>query len=233
MDRQPASRKYAAADVGRCEDRRMTARKPVTDRQRETRTYDDVTRANALAVLAACNGNIALASRETGIPARTLASWREKPMSGSLRTAVAVREQLLGQSLERLLWRLLRSAKGKIKDAKLPAVLNGIGVLFDRWRLIRTQPTSDTGDVSGGLDLSRLSSDQLRQLMELVELAGGDRAALGLDSPIVVGHIANGPNDLDASATESVNSGSRGHVGQSQEAKTIFQGDSEGRAVST
>jgi hypothetical protein len=132
-------------------------------------------RIDALAVLASCGGNVEEASRQTGVPPRTLAFWRDRPASGQDRAALAVREELLSQSLERLMWKLVRGAKGKIEGAKLPAVLNGFAVMFDRWKTLRDRAGSGTANAgaTGGLNLDALSSEELRTLLALIGKAGG------------------------------------------------------------
>lgn len=157
-------------------------RRPKTQQAREVRTYTDVERAHALAVLAGCNGNLSECHRLTGIPVRTIASWREKPMAGSLRVQVAEREALMAQMVERLLWKLGRAAKGALADAKLPGIINGMGTLFTMLRLLRANPTTDPADgtVAAGFDLTKLSADELRTLLDLVARAGGDVERMGI-----------------------------------------------------
>lgn len=156
---------------------------------RKPRTYTDLERANALAVLAACGGNVTRAARECGIPEKTLAYWRDRPTSGQLRATVAIREQLMGQSIERMLWRLIRSMKGKVREAKLPGVVNAFGLMFDRLRLLRSNPTTQPEDLApDGLDLSRLTADELRTLQAIVSKAS---PISGADSVPVEGAIVD------------------------------------------
>jgi hypothetical protein len=154
----------------------------VPEQLTQGRKWSEDERVNALTVLASCGGNIERASRECGVPASTLRFWRDRPMSGRTRAGIVVRSELLAQSIERLLWRLLRSAKGKISGAKLPAVLNGFSHLFDRLRLLRADVTAG-GNVdslpSATVDLSRLSADELRILQGLMEKASAETIAHG------------------------------------------------------
>ncbi len=145
------------------------------------RKWTDQDRLSALAVLASCGGNLEQASRETGVPPRTLAFWRDRPASGQTRAALPIRQELMAQAFERLIWRLLRQSKGKMKEAKLPAVLNGVAVLFDRLKTLRdgSQSGAVNAAATGGLDLSKLSSDELRDLHRLIGKAGGPAGARG------------------------------------------------------
>lgn len=182
-----------------------TPRKAPNRLKRKVREYTDLERAHALAALASAGGNLAEASRLTAIPERTIAAWRERPMTGQQRATVAVREQLMGQMFERIIWRLAREVKGKLSDAKLPALLNGIGTLFDRLRLLRANPTTPEADlVPGGLDLSRLTADELRQLLDLVSRAGGDPSQLGATEGAIVRVVAEGVADVPADVSGSV-----------------------------
>lgn len=173
-----------------------TPRKRREDTLRQVRVYTDVEKAHALSVLASCNGNLAQASRETGVPVRTLASWREKPMAGSVRAAVPIRDALMAQTMERIIWRLFRTVRGKLSEAKLPGVVNAIATLFDRLRILRAQPTLAEGPAAPPLDYSKLTADEIRTLLALVDKAGGDAGQLAdataRDTQIVV---ATSPGD--------------------------------------
>src|SRR5215831_14603363 len=46
--------------------------------KRQVSVYSDEQRAQALAVLAACNGNVSAAARKTGLPRRTVSYWSNK-----------------------------------------------------------------------------------------------------------------------------------------------------------
>lgn len=145
------------------------------------RLYSDDTRASALAILASCGGNVGEAARLTGIPSRTLANWRDRPTSGAVRASQPIREELLGQAMERLIWKLLRSAKGKVGNAKLPAVLNGLAHMFDRWRLLKQSSITTTCDSVPSLNLGNLSTEELRAMMALIQKAGGSTEGLADD----------------------------------------------------
>jgi hypothetical protein len=136
-----------------------------------------------------------------GVPSRTLEYWRDRPASGATRATLAVREELLSQSLERTVWRLGRAIKGKIGDAKLGQAASALALLFDRWRLLRDRASGSQGmaGANGGLDLSALSVDELRAFRALVAKASGtpeiapgedDRAALPADWEVVPTDVA-------------------------------------------
>lgn len=150
------------------------------------RHYDDDTKASALAVLASCGGNCQEASRLTGIPPRTLAYWGDHPTSGAVRAAQPIREQLLANMIEKLMFRLLRSSRGKISGAKLPAVLNGFVHLFDRLQLLKRSTQVGESESVPGINLGNLTSDELRLMRDLIEKAGGSTAGLDDDGEIEV-----------------------------------------------
>lgn len=160
----------------------------------ERRKWSDADKVNALAVLASCGGNIEAAARQTKIPASTLRIWRDRPASGTVRATLAVREELLAQSLERLLWRLGRSARHKIADAKLAAVMSSFALVFDRWKTLRDRTASGAANAgaSAGLDLGKLSSEELRALMSLVGKAGGSLGPASMDSGMGRGAVLPG-----------------------------------------
>ncbi len=159
----------------------------ITNRPRlPKKVYDDDTKASALAILASVGGNVSEASRLTDIPARTLAHWRDRPVSGAVRAAQPVKDALLAQSMERILWRLTRAVRGKIGKAKLPAVINGFSHLFDRWRLLQQSTAASTNEALPTINLGNLTSEELRTMNDLIRKAGGSTEGLDEDNSVEV-----------------------------------------------
>lgn len=169
------------------------------------RKWSDEDKVRALTTLASCGGNVEETSRLTGIPAATIRFWRDRPATGKERATLAVREELLSQSLEKTLWRLGRSIREKIPGAKLAAVSTTFAALFDRWRTLRDRSSTGVANAgaSAGLDLSLLSSDELRQLEALITKAGGPvgldigneggRDALAVGGPLALEDVDGSP----------------------------------------
>lgn len=137
------------------------------------RQYTDQEKADALAAVAANGGNVAGTAREIGIPMRTLKNWHDQPNIGGVRAILPIREQLMAQFLESLMNKILKETRGQISGARLPALTGAFTAIFDRWRVLKVSPTINPEDSASGLDLSKLSMDELKSLQSLLEKAGG------------------------------------------------------------
>lgn len=113
-----------------------------------------------------------------------------------MRAGVAVRNVLMAQALESLLWRALKGARGKIRGAKLSSVNQLIGLAFDRLRLLREQNSGQGQELAPAqVDLSRLSAEELRQLAAIMAKAGGEMGGPGAAGGV---GVPEGPPQQDA-----------------------------------
>lgn len=117
------------------------------------RHYSDEARAAALAVLDANGGNLKRSAREAGVPASTLALWRDAPeRAASPEVRTQTREtmadvygriakrgtELLGGALD------LLSPNEVAGDPKLLTAINTVtGTAADKERVLRDQPTEN------------------------------------------------------------------------------------------
>lgn len=111
-----------------------------------TKRYSVEERAQALAVLQANGGNLKRTERDTGIPRKTLAGWRD----GNNKDHAAVVEQLpakcedLASKLDEIAHKIVFVIPEKIEEAKLKDLTYSLGVIIDKRNLLRGQATSIT-----------------------------------------------------------------------------------------
>ena len=144
------------------------------------RHYTDSERATALATLAANGGNLARTAAETGVPAATLAQWRnaqataaqtpKKADPATLAALVEVVKLELDAKLERNA-HFFAEAMGlpeKIAEATLAQLATALGVTIEKMRLLREQATSinaNRPDLSGLSDADLDTIDRLATAM--------------------------------------------------------------------
>jgi len=114
------------------------------------RDYGTEEKAASIAVLAACNGNSWVASKETGVPRKTLEHWWKQDKGISEDTAkMAVDKTIeLGDWFENHARKCLHLADARVEDPEVPytATITGAAIAVDKMRLLREQSTSITED---------------------------------------------------------------------------------------
>lgn len=113
------------------------------------RRYSDDDRANALAALAANGGNVRRTSRQLGIPAVTLRSWRDGERAAIPSESVDSKKKALSEQLEGIARQLLdRLTVEKIDDCSLRELMTAVGIAVDKMLLLRGQATVITDNTN-------------------------------------------------------------------------------------
>ena len=140
-------------------------------RKRKQRRYSDQERAEALAALAANNGNLSHTARQLGIPRATLEAWAKQKRHAEAAENVAPEKEALADRLEILAGKLLDGVtEEKIAVSGPKELLTSLGIAVDKMQLLRGQPTS-INDTTHRADLSRLSDEELDTLERLAARA--------------------------------------------------------------
>lgn len=127
--------------------------------------YTDAERTEALITLALNKYNWEQASKETGIPVRTLRRWDK---SDAKKTVPELLERTISRLLMKVPWQIPPKDYGII-----------LGILLDKYLLMTGAPTSRSETVLRKLDgLSDDEWDDIQQEMERI-LAGGNRGGDG------------------------------------------------------
>jgi hypothetical protein len=120
----------------------------ITTGTREQRRYTDAEQAQALAILTENNGNCAVTSRVTGIPERTIRSWKTgqiRPVEGTDRQELAVKER--AERAERwgnVLDQALDVVEEKLPEASARDAAVIAGIASEKHLLLRGEATSIT-----------------------------------------------------------------------------------------
>jgi transposase-like protein len=127
------------------------------------RRYSDEDRANALAALAANDGNITRTAEQLGIPRKTLESWSTGDRHPETGESVPAKKIELSDEFERIVCLLLGGiTPAKISAASAQQLMTSAAIGVDKMRLLREQATSIAGkEVS--------DDDRERELRELAE----------------------------------------------------------------
>lgn len=102
--------------------------------------YTPEKKAEAMAVLAANNGNVRKTAEATGISRRTLAQWA-KDVELAAAPSVEQAKRDLAEHLEALVWKLADAIPDKIAKASLQHTATTLGIIFDKLRLVRGEAT--------------------------------------------------------------------------------------------
>lgn len=131
-------------------------------RRAKKRTYTDEYRAEALAALAANDGNVKRTARQLGVPYTTLKQWAKGIVHPEARANAQPKKELLADRLEELAHLLLDdlARPEKIMGASLPHVATALGIAVDKMQLLRGLPT-----VTVQNEYSSLSDDELKRLL--------------------------------------------------------------------
>jgi hypothetical protein len=150
---------------------------------RKTRSYTPEEVAAALAVLAACDGNVSRAAAETGVPRITLLGWAKRQQEArpvaaggegveqystakkrgpapAVPVSAAAIEQARGtlaDKLEALAHQLADALPAKIAAAPLSQCAVSLGIAIEKMRLLREQSTGNQG-------VLRVEFEELRKL---------------------------------------------------------------------
>lgn len=121
------------------------------------RTYSDKQIAEACAIFKSCNGNVLEASREAGVPRKTLERWvkgtSNRVVGEEVAEEMATLRHMAGVSiadrLEDLIGKILDVAPGKLGEAPFGQSMTGLSIAVDKMRLLRDQPTQISASADG------------------------------------------------------------------------------------
>lgn len=115
------------------------------------RSYSEAEKAGALAVLTGLGGNLKAASKRLGIPAATLANWRNgEHVNEDVTEKCAAKKESLADECERLAALILGTIDEEtVYGAPLNYRTTAFGTLIDKMRLLREQPSPDAVVLAG------------------------------------------------------------------------------------
>lgn len=145
------------------------------------RQWSDRDRAEALAALDANGGNVSRTAQALGVPRKTLAEWRDGRTNPEVAELRQEKKAGLADRLETIAHKLADSLPDKINQAELKDAATSLGIIVDKMRLLREQPTAISRD-----DDSLTDSERADRIAALVESARARRD--GRPSP---GAVAN------------------------------------------
>lgn len=158
-------------------------------RPRARRRYTDAFRASALAALDANGGNVERTARDLDLPRKTVEGWAQgrTDVPADLRHE---KRQELAEAVEDCIRRLCGGIAVREGDP-VDKVAVAVGILTDKLLLLRDRPTpTDPKDPnSPAFDVSRLTREELWQLVELHDKARGVpplKMASDLEYPVCV-----------------------------------------------
>jgi hypothetical protein len=104
-------------------------------------------KAAGLAALEACDGNLLLASKQTGIPRITLMDWKQQQERGDTRLQAVeilqpVARGMLADLFEAEAHAALQEASEKRAAANYQQLITGSAICVDKMRLLRDQATA-------------------------------------------------------------------------------------------
>lgn len=125
---------------------------------KDRRTYSDKQIAEACAIFKSCNGNMLEASREAGVPRKTLESWvkgkakrvTDAPVAEEMAQLRHIAGVSIADRLEDLIGKILDVAPGKLGEAPFGQSMTGLSIAVDKMRLLREQPTSIQANAADG-----------------------------------------------------------------------------------
>ncbi len=110
-------------------------------KRRNPKRYSDNDRALALAALAANAGNITRTAKDLGIPAGTIRGWAKGLCHPDVADLRDQKKPALADALEAVVRGMVAALPAKIEAAPFQQVATSIGILIDKMRLLRNEPT--------------------------------------------------------------------------------------------
>lgn len=142
--------------------------KPKRPRPKKYARYSDNLRAEALAALKANRGNVEKTARQMNVRPTTLRNWMTQKSHPEATENGEEKRGPLADRLESLAWKLVEGIDNpaKIKKAPINQLSVSAGILIDKFRLLRGEPT----DISEFKD-----DDRLREFEERYAEANAPR----------------------------------------------------------
>jgi len=126
---------------------------------RNYRTYTDLERANTLTTLDLCEGNLSETSRKTGIPIKTIQSWRDGNINGDVAKFRNEQRKELADICEDSAYEFIAQARATVEHSKGTQAATGAAIFIDKMRLLRDQSTQNIATQNNDLSatIQRLS----------------------------------------------------------------------------
>jgi len=110
------------------------------------RDYSSKDKAVALAALDANEGNLRRTARTLNVPKSTLADWRDNKINPEVSALRSLEKNNLADAIESVVWEIVGAMPDKIEKAGLKDSAVAVGTGIDKFRLLREQPTSISGE---------------------------------------------------------------------------------------
>lgn len=123
---------------------------------RPKRRYSDEDRAATLAALDMQGGNLSSTSRETGVPLKTIAEWRDGRAPDCVADLRKEKTIALADKLESIAHQCVDLMPDRMPDASLRDLAGAMHLAVDKMRLLRGDPTAIT-------ETRQLSDVELRE----------------------------------------------------------------------
>lgn|SRR5262249_45512588 len=132
--------------------------------KRRLRRYTDRDKAAALAHLQSGRGIVNQAARELGIPNETLRGWAAgRHLQPKVAEEFGVVRDTLSAKLEDAAYEMVDAIYEKIDEASLRDLGATLGVVIDRMRLLREEPTQITESLNRRAMLERLIERTMKE----------------------------------------------------------------------
>jgi hypothetical protein len=151
--------------------------------------YTELQRTEALAALAANGGNVSKTARETGIPRKTIETWRD----GVTSEEYEEKKVDLADRLETLCFTFAEAIAAKLRGRKcdIKEMSVAFGITVDKLLLLRGSPTAitrtDSSSATANFDISNLDPKEVLNLYKLQMKACGltEPQASDLQDPVI------------------------------------------------
>lgn len=163
------------------------------------RVYTDEERHIALAAVDLNGGNVYRTAIALGIPARTLADWvkgdsrRQTENAAYFANGRKEKRGDLAAKIESVIHSAVESLPGKLEKATFSQTSVGIGILYDKLRMIHNADI----DPDPGRELCRLLGINEKQLPDRLELKPGDEIPANFLQPVFDTELVNNPAQIE------------------------------------
>lgn len=159
----------------------VRASKSITSNGRRYWTDDE--RYSVLAAVDANGGDVAKTARETGVPDSTIRCWR---LGHRCPEALQLRDEKKGNlanACEELAWLFASEIPRKVDKAPLNHLTAGLGIMVEKTRLLRGEPTTygrtDNTNRTVSVNLERLPPDERANFLRLLAMVTNTDAGTG------------------------------------------------------
>lgn len=132
--------------------------------------HSDRQKAEALAVLDACGGNVSEASRQTGLPRATITDWAagRKINDDVTETRHEIRQDLSVRLEEIAHGFIDRLVQITPTAENIQPLMTGLGIAIDKMQLLKGEPTG----INESRSVERTDRDRAGKVLQLIKSAG-------------------------------------------------------------